>query len=198
MKNKQSHYRKAILLLTLVVGLFATVQFSSIIILKPSNVDKFRDQSSNVNQAHNSDERQNINKSQQIRLPVDTIEQPIVERVLSFQDHLAIQAELRLQSTVRYDGSYRKIAYPMGDVPENIGVCTDVVIRSFRGLGIDLQQRVHEDMKRNFRSYPKKWKLSKPDPNIDHRRVPNLMTYFERAGASLAITDNPLIIMQVM
>ena len=80
----------------------------------------------------------------------------------------------------------------MGDVPENIGVCTDVVIRSFRGLGIDLQQRVHEDMKRNFRSYPRKWKLTKPDPNIDHRRVPNLMTYFERAGASVAITDNPL------
>ncbi|MCL4115025.1 UNVERIFIED_CONTAM: hypothetical protein GTU68_036139 [Idotea baltica] len=80
----------------------------------------------------------------------------------------------------------------MGDVPENIGVCTDVVIRSFRGLGVDLQQRVHEDMKRNFRSYPRKWKLSKPDTNIDHRRVPSLMTYFKRAGASLPITENPL------
>lgn len=195
MKNEQSHFRKLILLLSLILGLFATMQFSSV------NDSWFRNQPPNVNQANHSDGRQN----QQIQLPVEEIEKPKIEkvekatfdkpsvaRVLSFQDHLAIQAELRLQSDVRYDGSYRKIAYPMGDVPENIGVCTDVVIRSFRGLGIDLQQRVHEDMKRNFRSYPKKWKLSKPDSNIDHRRVPNLMTYFKRAGASLAITDNPL------
>ena len=168
MKNKQSHFRKIILLLSLIIGCFAIAQFSSV------NDSKFRDQPSNANQANDSDRRQN----QQIQLPVDVIEKSIVERVLSFQDHLAIQAELRLQSDVRYDGSYHKIAYPMGDVPENIGVCTDVVIRSFRGLGIDLQQRVHEDLKRNFRSYPKKWKLSKPDSNIDHRRVPNLMTFF--------------------
>ena len=161
------------------------MQFTSIISV---NFNKFGDQSSSVNQPHHSDQRYN----QQIQSPVEVIEKPIVERVLSFQDHLAIQAELRLQSNVRYDGSYHKIAYPMGDVPENIGVCTDVVIRSFRGLGIDLQQRIHEDMKRNFRSYPKKWKLTKPDPNIDHRRVPNLMTYFERAGASLPITDDPM------
>jgi len=80
----------------------------------------------------------------------------------------------------------------LGDVPSHIDVCTDVVIRSFRGLGIDLQKRVHEDMKGTFRSYPTKWKLSKPDTNIDHRRVPNLMTYFKHAGASLKITDNPL------
>ena len=111
---------------------------------------------------------------------------------LSFQDHLAIQAELRLQSDVTYDGRYLKIAYPMGDVPKDMGVCTDVVIRSFRGLGIDLQQRVHEDMKKSFRSYPKKWGLKKPDTNIDHRRVPNLMTYFERKGTSLGISNDPL------
>ncbi|WP_299881389.1 DUF1287 domain-containing protein [uncultured Cocleimonas sp.] len=116
---------------------------------------------------------------------------PIVA-ISSFQDHLARQAELRLQSNVTYDGRYVKIGYPMGDVPKNIGVCTDVVIRSFRGLGIDLQQRVHEDMKRNFHRYPNNWRLSKPDTNIDHRRVPNLMTYFKRIGASLAVTQNPV------
>jgi uncharacterized protein YijF (DUF1287 family) len=115
---------------------------------------------------------------------------PIVA-ISSFQDHLARQAELRLQSNVTYDGRYVKIGYPMGDVPKNIGVCTDVVIRSFRGLGIDLQQRVHEDMKRNFHRYPNNWRLSKPDTNIDHRRVPNLITYFKRIGASLAVTHNP-------
>ena len=193
MKSKQSHLRKVILLLVLVVGLIATVQFSSV------NNNKFRDLPSTVNQANHSDQLQN----QQIELPVEVVEKPdveniekaersIVEKVLTFQDHLAIQAELRLQSDVTYDGRYLKIGYPMGDVPENIGVCTDVVIRSFRGLGIDLQKRVHEDMKRNFRSYPKKWKLTKPDTNIDHRRVPNLMTYFKRAGASLKITDDPM------
>jgi len=193
MKSKHSHFRKIILFLSLMLGLFATVQFSSI------KNDKFINKPSNVNQANHSDTLQN----QQSQLPVEVTEEPkvekienaekpIEERVLTFQDHLAIQAELRLQSDVRYDGSYRKIAYPMGDVPENIGVCTDVVIRSFRGLGIDLQQSVHEDMKRNFRSYPNKWKLSKPDTNIDHRRVPNLMTFFERAGASLPITNDPM------
>ena len=123
---------------------------------------------------------------------MESVEEPVVENELSFQDHLAIQAELRLQSDVTYDGRYLKIGYPMGDVPKNIGVCTDVVIRSFRGLGIDLQQRVHEDMKRHFRSYPNKWNLTKPDSNIDHRRVPNLMTYFKRSGASLEVTKNPL------
>ena len=107
------------------------------------------------------------------------------------QSHLASQAELRLQANVTYDGRYLKIGYPMGDVPAHIGVCTDVVIRSFRGLGIDLQQRVHEDMKRSFRSYPNNWSLTKPDPNIDHRRVPNLMTYFKRTGAALRISSNP-------
>ena len=120
-----------------------------------------------------------------------SIQTSAIVAISSFQDHLARQAELRLQSNVTYDGRYVKIGYPMGDVPKNIGVCTDVVIRSFRGLGIDLQQRVHEDMKRNFHRYPNNWRLSKPDTNIDHRRVPNLMTYFKRIGASLAVTHNP-------
>ena len=90
---------------------------------------------------------------------------------------------------VRYDPAYFKIEYPGGDIPPDKGVCTDVVIRAFRKLGIDLQQAVHEDMKKNFDKYPKNWGLSKPDTNIDHRRVPNLMKFFSRHGASLETED---------
>jgi len=92
---------------------------------------------------------------------------------------------------VRYDPSYVKIKYPGGDVPEDQGVCSDVIIRSYRHLGIDLQKEVHEDMERNFRLYPKIWGLGSPDTNIDHRRVPNLMVFFKRKGKLLSITDNP-------
>lgn len=94
----------------------------------------------------------------------------------------------RTQHHVRYDGSYRKIAYPMGDVPDTIGVCTDVVIRAYRAMNIDLQRLVHEDMQASFASYPGFWGLSKPDPNIDHRRVPNLQRFFHRNGATLAVS----------
>src|SRR5690606_11380516 len=80
--------------------------------------------------------------------------------------------------------------YPNGDVPPNKGVCTDVIIRAYRKLGIDLQKEVHEDMKANFGKYPKNWGLSQPDKNIDHRRVPNLMIFFERHGTELPITQN--------
>lgn len=93
--------------------------------------------------------------------------------------------------TVRYDGSYRSLPYPNGDVPANIGVCTDVVIRSYRILGIDLQKQVHEDMKAHFKSYPKNWGLKRTDTNIDHRRVPNLQVFFTRKGQSLKVTHNP-------
>jgi uncharacterized protein YijF (DUF1287 family) len=92
---------------------------------------------------------------------------------------------------VVYDGSYRRIAYPGGDVPPDIGVCTDVVIRAYRAVGIDLQQRVHEDMRRAFASYPKTWGLARPDPNIDHRRVPNLQTYFRRRGVHRPAGTDP-------
>lgn len=104
-------------------------------------------------------------------------------------DELNNAALLRTQSQVRYDGRYVKIAYPNGDVPANIGVCTDVVVRSYRRLGVDLQQLVHEDMKRNFSRYPSKriWGLTRPDSNIDHRRVPNLRVFFGRNGQSLAV-----------
>src|SRR5712691_496500 len=88
--------------------------------------------------------------------------------------------------TTSYDPSYQKIDYPNGDVPIETGVCSDVVVRAFRKVGIDLQKDVHEDMKRNFPGYPTRWGLNGPDANIDHRRVPNLMTYFTRQGKSLA------------
>jgi hypothetical protein len=94
-------------------------------------------------------------------------------------------------SKVEYDGSYRRIGYPGGDVPSNIGVCTDVVIRAYRAVQIDLQQQVHEDMRAAFDTYPKLWGLRSPDSNIDHRRVPNLQVFFRRKGAELPATRNP-------
>jgi uncharacterized protein len=90
---------------------------------------------------------------------------------------------------VRYDGSYRRIAYPGGDVPADVGVCSDVVVRAYRAVGIDLQRLVHEDMLRVFGSYPKLWGLSRPDANIDHRRVPNLQVYLRRHGVELKVTS---------
>ena len=97
--------------------------------------------------------------------------------------NLVTAARSQIGKTVRYDPAYRTLDYPNGDVPSESGVCTDVVIRALRtGPGIDLQQRVHEDMKQNFAQYPKNWGLKKADPNIDHRRVLNLQTYFKRSG----------------
>ena len=98
----------------------------------------------------------------------------------------------RTTHVVRYDGSYYAIPYPDGDVPKNVGVCTDVVIRAYRSLGIDLQRLVHEDMSENFDLYPSEriWGLKRPDTNIDHRRVPNLQVFFERHGKELPISDN--------
>lgn len=96
-------------------------------------------------------------------------------------------AVAQTKGSVTYDGSYRRIPYPGGDVPANIGVCTDVVIRAYRAIGVDLQQLVHEDMTAAFSRYPPVWGLRGPDPNIDHRRVPNLQTFFRRRGASLPI-----------
>jgi uncharacterized protein YijF (DUF1287 family) len=91
---------------------------------------------------------------------------------------------------VIYDGSYRRITYPGGDVQADRGVCTDVIIRAYRAIGIDLQQRVHEDMQVAFAAYPRHWGMRQPDANIDHRRVPNLQTYFSRQQAQRAVTTN--------
>jgi uncharacterized protein YijF (DUF1287 family) len=105
-------------------------------------------------------------------------------------DHFAA-AVLALQNpAVVYDASYRRIPYPGGDVPANVGVCSDVVVRAYRAIGIDLQQRVHEDMARHFSLYPTRWRRTKTDTNIDHRRVPNLAVFFARKGKALNVTAN--------
>src|SRR5215470_10805461 len=90
--------------------------------------------------------------------------------------------------TTGYDASYVKLDYPNGDVPPGAGVCADVVVRAFRKAGIDLQKELHEDMQKNFAKYPQKWGARRPDSNIDHRRVPNLMTWFDRQGKTQPIT----------
>ncbi|RUS65821.1 hypothetical protein CUZ56_02666 [Saezia sanguinis] len=100
-------------------------------------------------------------------------------------------AREQVGSTLIYDGSYVRLDYPGGDVPMIRGVCTDVVVRAYRtAFGYDLQKTVHEDMQRAFSAYPSIWGMSKPDRNIDHRRVPNLQTFFKRQRAALAVTDN--------
>jgi hypothetical protein len=101
-----------------------------------------------------------------------------------FVRRLVSAAVERSHYSVRYVSDYVRIAYPGGDVPSDTGVCTDEVIRTYRAVGIDLQKEVHEDMVRNFSAYPHKWQ-SHPDSNIDHRRVPNLMTFFSRKGTTL-------------
>ena len=105
-----------------------------------------------------------------------------------FLDKLVEAAVERTSHQIRYDQSYFTIDYPNGDVPSDVGVCTDEVIRSYRAVGVDLQRLVHEDMEHDFDSYPHKWGLKKTDTNIDHRRVPNLMTFFERQGAGLPVS----------
>lgn len=110
----------------------------------------------------------------------------------NFSTDFVAAAHERTKQSVRYDGKYVAIDYPWGDVPKNIGVCTDVVIRSYRGIGVDLQKLVHEDMKAHFNQYPSTriWGLKKPDTNIDHRRVPNLQAFFKRHGEKLKVTNN--------
>lgn len=107
-----------------------------------------------------------------------------------FYLQLSASAIALTQQSVRYDPGYYSIPYPNGDVPASIGICSDVVIRAYRKLGFDLQKAVHQDMVANFAAYPKKWGLPGPDKNIDHRRVPNLMTFFERKGAWLPVTTH--------
>src|SRR5258708_19146102 len=99
---------------------------------------------------------------------------------------LSAAAIERTHHPVSYVPAYVKIPYPGGDVPPDTGVCSDEVIRAYRGVGVDLQKEVHEDMSQNFSVYPRKWKWRalRPDTNIDHRRVPNLMVFFSRKGES--------------
>lgn len=106
-----------------------------------------------------------------------------------FSHRLADAALTLTRQQVRYDPAYVVIGYPNGDVPAHTGVCTDVVIRAYRKMGIDLQKEVHEDMRANFSIYPQSWGLKRPDTNIDHRRVPNLMKFFSRFGTVKRITN---------
>lgn len=110
----------------------------------------------------------------------------------TFEEKLSKAAISIIDPTIYYDPSYISIKYPNGDVPKSKGVCTDVVIRAYRKLDIDLQKEVHEDMKANFSKYPnlQKWGMTKTDTNIDHRRVPNLEIFFERKGKKLVVTEN--------
>ncbi|MFO6423616.1 DUF1287 domain-containing protein [Motilimonas sp. KMU-193] len=124
-------------------------------------------------------------------LPTFAAAQPNEPQVSAFSQQLVDAALYRTTQNVRYDGRYIAIPYPNGDVPADIGVCTDVIVRSYRALGIDLQQRVHQDMAKHFNAYPSKriWGLTRPDRNIDHRRVPNLQAYFTRHGEVLPVSD---------
>lgn len=112
------------------------------------------------------------------------------EKDLTKQEELVASARSQIGVTTIYDPAYRALDYPAGDVPKERGVCTDVVVRALRELSFDLQKLVHEDMKKSFSQYPKIWNLKGPDRNIDHRRVPNLQTFFKRRGISLKVTQN--------
>ena len=110
---------------------------------------------------------------------------------IEFSARLVTAALERTKHSVTYDGSYKKIAYPGGDVPDNIGVCVDVIIRAYRKVEIDLQKEVHEDMKGNFSLYPKNWGLKRTDTNIDHRRVLNLRVFYKRHGVEIPVSRFP-------
>src|ERR1700682_2429856 len=121
--------------------------------------------------------------------PLKPPEQQTETRALPANSSLSLKLVIyggseQIGKTRSYDPSYQKIEYPNGDVPIETGVCSDVVVRAFRKGGIDLQKDVHEDMKANFSAYPTRWGLKDADANIDHRRVPNLQTYFTRKGKS--------------
>jgi uncharacterized protein YijF (DUF1287 family) len=102
-----------------------------------------------------------------------------------------VVAGAREQVGTAYDPAYVRLAYPDGDVPRDRGVCSDVVVRALRRTNHDLQRLIHEDMKNHFALYPKNWGLKRPDPNIDHRRVPNQMRFFERHGLILTKKASP-------
>ncbi|KAA5533107.1 DUF1287 domain-containing protein [Paenimyroides baculatum] len=127
-----------------------------------------------------------IFSSDETTIKKDTIN----DDVSDFRRKLSKKALSIIDPSVRYTPDYVSISYPNGDVPAKTGVCTDVVIRSYRKLGIDLQKEVHEDMCANFSIYPKNWGATKTDTNIDHRRVPNLETFFTRKGKKLKVTQN--------
>lgn len=113
-----------------------------------------------------------------------------IAETAQWQQLLVEAARERTEHSVVYSGKYMRIDYPGGDVPDNIGVCTDVIVRSYRQLGVDLQVLVHKDMSNNFAQYPEIWGLKKPDTNIDHRRVPNLQVFFKRFGKAIKVSQS--------
>jgi uncharacterized protein YijF (DUF1287 family) len=119
--------------------------------------------------------------------------QPVQRRELPAdapaRDKIIASALEQTTYTLSYDPAYVTLRYPGGDVPRDRGVCSDVIIRAFRSAGVDLQKDVHEDMRQSFARYPRLWGLARPDPNIDHRRVANLMTFFKRKGKSLPVAS---------
>ena len=132
-------------------------------------------------------QRQGTRTLQPLKPPEQQTETVPLPAKSSPQLKLAIDGAVdQIGKTTGYDPSYQKIEYPSGDVPIETGVCSDVIVRAFRKGGIDLQKDLHEDMKDNFSAYPTRWGLKGTDANIDHRRVPNLQTYFARKGKSLA------------
>lgn len=120
----------------------------------------------------------------------NTEKDSVNDNVSVFRKQLAQKAISIINPKIKYTPDYVTISYPNGDVPANTGVCTDVVIRAYRKLDIDLQKEVHEDMKKHFDLYPNNWGATTTDTNIDHRRVPNLETFFKRKGSELAVTQN--------
>lgn len=125
-------------------------------------------------------------------VPVPPIQPPLFKPTPPAHVENLLKSVLKqVEVTRSYNPAYVNIRYPGGDVAETTGVCADVVVRAFRAQGIDLQRELHEDMRKAFHEYPRKWGLKRPDTNIDHRRVYNLMRFFERKGASLPITQNP-------
>lgn len=121
-------------------------------------------------------------------LPPSPVESIPAEQ-LKTPDLILLGARAEARNATRYDASYQVMKYPGGDVAPDCGACTDVVIRAFRRAGVDLQELIHEDMRGNFSKYPQQWGLRSPDSNIDHRRVPNQMTFFNRHGHRLPMEN---------
>lgn len=135
-------------------------------------------------------QRTNQKRAVAIVTPPVSVAQPLAATVSPQLKQFIEAAVEQSKVTTGYDPSYVGIGYPNGDVPSDTGVCSDVVVRAFRKVGIDLQKEIHEDMTRAWSEYPKKWGARGTDTNIDHRRVLNLNTYFTRQGKSLPISDN--------
>ena len=115
----------------------------------------------------------------------ESVLEKIIEPYSQDSKLILIGAKKCAQNKTNYTTGYFKINYPMGDIPSDKGVCTDVIVRSFRNAGYDLQELIHEDMKINFHQYPNIWGHKKPDSNIDHRRIPNIVTFLKKYGSNL-------------